>query len=370
MKMKKRILFLLFASLLLACSRDGKEEVLPDSRADDITIKPGDVTQKDTGEDPKSDVQKDDVAKMPDIGLPAGWLEFCITDNDCAEYGLQCITQGPVDLEPVCSKECEQNADCPEMLLCRKKGEISICLVAEFCDYCETDTQCAPDGACIKEKEKEGIVAHNFCSYPCKKDDPAACGAGNYCKKFGTGIEDYSCFPMFGACKGDGTHCMPCVSDDDCLKGHVCHENPTTFERYCGKICQVKVDCPKGFGCYDIVGEEYPLCTLEVDGEPLETCYKGNKDFCEPCMKDYECLDGLCYNLPVASKYFCSFNCDKQKWAPEGCPSGLFCAPNRGESGGEVCVPPTGFGCQGFLNCLGVDCPMGEKCIDGFCHPK
>lgn len=364
------IVVLLGVFLVLGCSDNGKEQVV-DIGPGDVSIKPVDnVAQPDVPKTPP-DVQTKDVPATPDIGLPPGWLEFCISDADCAEWGLLCITDGPIDEEPMCSKECTGNADCPDMLVCKVKGTRNVCQVATFCDYCDADSQCAPNGKCIAEKPKEeGGVVNTFCSYPCKKDDPASCGAGNYCKKSGAGLEDYFCFPMFGACKGDGTHCMPCVDNDDCLKGNVCHENPTTFERYCGKICQVKMDCPKGFGCYDLAGEEYPLCTLEVDGFPVETCYKGNKAFCEPCMKDYECQSDICYNLPVANKYFCSFNCVVEDWPPKGCPPGLFCAPNRGESGGDVCVPPTGFGCQGFLNCMGVDCPKGEKCVDGFCQPK
>jgi len=301
----------------------------------------------------------------PDVDLPTGFMEFCLDDTDCVEWGLTCISEGPADQESVCSQQCLANSDCPEKMLCKKKGESKVCLLASYCDLCDNDEQCGPDGRCIEDKH--GIT---FCSYPCGKDDPESCEAGNFCNKVGAGIEDYYCYPMFGSCKGDGSHCTPCQTDDDCLKGHNCHENPYTFERYCAKVCATKIDCPKGFGCEELPGEDYPLCTLEVEGEAIETCYKGNKSFCEPCMKDYECQSGICYNYPVANKYFCSFPCDEDQWAPEGCPTALFCVPNHGESGGETCVPSTGFGCQGFLNCVAVECAKGEKCLDGFCVPK
>jgi hypothetical protein len=354
-----------------ACGDTGKQEVADTKTpSEGIVITPGDgIAREDLA---ATDGPAADAPPRIEVVLPPGFMEFCITDADCQEWGLICFEEGPVDEKPVCTKNCQENSDCPEMLVCRQKGEAKICMVAEFCDYCEDDLQCGSKGRCIQEKAVEGAAPHTFCSFPCQVDDPGSCPAGNYCKKMGSGIESYYCFPMFGACKGDGSHCMPCQSDDDCLKGHVCHENATTFERYCAKICQTKMDCPKGFDCVEeMVGEEFPLCTLEVDGAPIETCYKGNKGFCDPCIRDYECESGLCYNLPVASNYLCSFRCDKEKYAgPDGCPSGLFCAPNHGESGGDACVPPTGFGCQGFLNCLGVDCIKGEKCIDGFCQPK
>ena len=90
-------------------------------------------------------------------------------------------------------------------------------------------------------------------------------------------------------------------------------------------------------------------------------------------MDDYECSSGVCYNYPVANKYFCSFPCDYDKYPQmdnKGCPTGLFCIPNHGQSGGDICAPALAFGCQGFLNCVAVDCPKGEKCVDGFCEPK
>jgi hypothetical protein len=301
------------------------------------------------------------------VQLPPGYLDPCLGDADCAEYGLKCFSEGPTDVDAVCSIPCTTGADCPESMVCKKKGEVLACLLAQYCDTCTGDSQCGEQSVCIEDK-----TAALFCSPKCTKDDPASCMAGSYCKKVGLGLEDYRCFPLFGACKGDGTHCTPCQYDSDCNKGHQCHENAYTHEKYCAKTCMTKGDCPKGFGCYEVSGEKDQLCTLEVDAEPVETCYKGNKEFCEPCFKDYECGSGVCYNYAVENKYFCTFACDKGQWPGEGCPPGLFCAPNHGANPDvpQVCVPPTAWGCQGFLNCLGVECQKGEKCVDGFCQPK
>jgi hypothetical protein len=347
--------------LLVACSGTNEpgQDLVNNS---DVKITAGE--QQVQPADEKSQPPADVVAK-PDLGLPPGYLEFCLSDGDCSPWGLTCISESVADQDAFCSQVCAANEDCPETLLCKPKGEIQACRQASFCDLCQNDEQCGQDGRCIEDEE-----GTSFCSYPCKKDDPEGCGAGNFCNKVGVGLEDYFCFPMFGRCKGDGSHCTPCQDSDDCLKGHQCHENPTTFERYCAKVCQTKMDCPKGFGCHELPGEELPLCTLEVNELPVETCYKGNKDFCEPCMLDYECQSGLCYNYPVAGKYFCSFACDYDEYPQEGCPTGLFCVPNHGESGGKICAPSLAFGCQGFLNCIAVDCPKGEKCVSGFCQPK
>ena len=365
----KRALGLLLVLLFLGgCGNAGKETPVdsgPGPDETDVPVRWGDTAPggKDT-ETPLDQVAPQDTAPGP--RLPPGYTEPCLTDGDCAEYGLECFSEGPTDMYAICSESCTLNGDCPDMMVCKKKGDDKICLVAGYCDECEDDSQCGDTSfRCIEDNS-----GMKFCSPKCIKDDKDSCDAGNLCKQVGVGLEEFFCFPMFGACKGDGSHCTPCQSDGDCSKGHECHENPYTHEKYCGRVCQTMQDCPKGFGCHELSGEQYPLCTMEIDDEPVETCYKGNKEFCEPCMKDYECTSDICYNYPVENKYFCAFPCDKSEWPVEGCPPGLYCAPNHGESGGDVCVPPTSWGCQGFLNCMQVECPKGEKCIDGFCEPK
>lgn len=366
--MKRILIACGLAAFLFACGGSGSGSAPEDIASDepDIPVRTGDFVTTDLG-NPDKEVQQD--AEEPSVETPPGYNDPCFNNDDCSDFGLQCYSEGPAgsDMDSICSKECESAADCPEMMVCKRKGDFKICQLATYCDECSNDTQCGGDTyQCIEDQS--GV---SFCSPKCVKDDPESCSAGDYCKKVGTGFEEYFCYPMFGTCRGDGTHCTPCQSDNDCAKGHQCHENPYTHERYCAKTCQVKMDCPKGFGCVeDLVGETEALCTLDIDGEYVETCYKGNKNYCEPCLKNYECESGVCYNYPVANKYFCTFPCDTSTYPAEGCPSGLFCAPNHGESGGEVCVPPTAWGCQGFLNCMQVECDKGEKCTDGFCEPK
>jgi len=349
----------------VACSNGGKTPV--DASTETTG---GDVKLPGSDTNPGTDArigEQVDAPTGPEIVLPPGYLEFCLSDADCAAWELKCFFSKPADPDAICSIECAENTDCPEPMICKRKGDFKACMLASYCDGCDIDAQCGENGKCVTDENGQ-----KFCTHTCKKDDAESCGGANFCKKIGLGLEDYYCYPMFGTCKGDGTHCTPCQADGDCLKGHECHENPTTHEMYCARVCQTDIDCEKnkGFGCYEVPGEELPLCTMEINGNPVETCYKGNKGFCEPCMLNYECESGVCYTYTVANKYFCSFPCDKQKYS-EGCPSGLFCAPNHNEeSPGDVCIPPTAFGCQGFLNCVGVDCPKGEKCIDGFCQPK
>lgn len=301
----------------------------------------------------------------PDITTPEGYFEFCLQDPDCEPYGLKCISSEPADPEAFCSSECLTTAECPEGLACKKKGESSVCQKPSYCDKCLTDFQCTGGMKCLENDSGE-----SFCSIPCAGESAISCPPGHTCRKHGSGLEDYFCFPMFGQCKGDGSHCSPCQVNDDCIRDHVCHINDQTKESYCAKICEIEADCPPDFGCFDSTTEGKKLCTAQVESNPIETCYLGKKEFCEPCAVGYECASDLCYALPEQSKYLCSFACDTSKWPKGGCPPGLFCVPNHGPSEGMACAPPPAWGCQGFLNCLGVECPTGEKCIDGFCQPK
>lgn len=302
---------------------------------------------------------------VPDVVTPPGYFEFCIADADCEAFGLSCISTSPTDPDAFCSKSCMQTSDCPDGLVCKMRGETSVCQIPSYCDRCTTTAQCAPGMKCLKNASEE-----SFCSIPCHGEDPASCPPGHTCRKTGTGLEDYFCFPLFGKCKGDGTQCAPCQSSDDCLRDYLCHENATTHETYCAKKCTQPSDCDAGYGCHEMASDKASLCTLEVEGNPVETCSNGKKLFCEPCMLNYECSSGLCYSYPEMNRYLCSFPCDTSKYPDGGCPSGLFCVPNKGAEEGKACAPPPAWGCQGFLNCLGVECPMGEKCRDGFCQPK
>ena len=364
MKRIARILLSMLIVTLCACSSGGSDggpaadvPGVDTPAAGDIGGPPDGVADRTAGQDTVGPAE-----------IPPGYLEFCITDADCTDWGLSCYSLGPADPTPICSQACAATADCPDYMICKAKGDDMICQRAGYCDACDAAMDCGGDMVCM---EDEGGGA--FCSSRCNLDDLDTCPPGHYCKKSGTGIEDYSCFPLFGTCRGDGSHCTPCQGDVDCQKGLICHSNETTAESYCATICQTDQECAKGFGCTELPGEEFQLCTLEIEGEPVETCYKGNKEFCDPCMADYECETGVCYQYAVENKFHCAFECDLAQWPGnlDGCPPGLFCVPNHGPSAGaEVCVPPGAWGCQGFLNCLGVDCPKGESCSEGFCEPK
>ena len=359
------ILLSIFLLTLGACSSGGGGA--GDVNAGDASIRGDASSTPDRAVAPDQGRTGDNAGEIP-VETPPGYLEFCITDADCADWGLSCFSLGPTDPTPLCSEACETTADCPESMLCKAKGDDMICQLAAYCDACVADTDCGGAGMICMEDEEDGA----FCSTKCILNDQDSCSPGHYCKKIGEEIEDYYCFPQFGTCRGDGAHCSPCQGDVDCQKGLVCHTNEITAESYCATICQTDQECDNGFGCFELPGEEFQLCTLEIEGVPVETCYKGNKDFCDPCTAHYECDSEICYQYAVENKFHCAFECDLARWpgALDGCPSGLFCVPNHGGGGPDVCVPPGAWGCQGFLNCLGVECQKGWKCVEGFCESK
>ncbi|GEM_PF-2412398 len=297
------------------------------------------------------------------IATPPGYFEFCITDVDCEFYGLSCIGTQESQDDGFCSKICTQSLDCPLGLVCKRSGPQTACQVPQYCDRCTSSSQCAPGMKCVKGED--GL---SFCSTPCSLKESGTCPTGHICRRSDTSGTAYHCYPQFGACSGDGAHCAPCQTTNDCIVDHVCHENPVSAEKYCAKICKDPGECPTGSGCFELVGEPQMLCTLEVSETPAETCFNGTKQFCVPCLFDFECDSGTCYPAPEGNGQYCTFACNVTKYPETGCPPGLFCVPGAEDT--KVCAPPPSWGCAGFLDCQGVQCPMGEKCRGGFCSPK
>jgi hypothetical protein len=299
----------------------------------------------------------DTVPEVNDEGI----LAYCTHDDNCLPFGLKCYKDGPGDLDPICSRDCSNNGECPEGSICKLKGGAMVCARAVYCDPCANDGECGPGKKCIKDYK--GV---NYCSPPCDYLDQDSCALGSLCLKAADGT---FCRPLFGACRENGAQCAQCTLDRDCQDGLACHLNETTGERYCAKVCQTKQECPVNFGCHRLQGETRDLCTMELDGEISETCKSGTKDFCYPCQADAECHTEVCYQSEVDSPaYGCAVACDPDN---SNCSSGLFCVKNRGKSSAEyVCMPAPKWFCQGFLNCEGVKCKTGEVCDRGFCKPK
>jgi len=222
-----------------------------------------------------------------------------------------------------------------------------------LCTPCESNSDCA-DGECVEDARGVG-----FCSSRCDYFGETICPRWYYCKQFGDTPKDFFCSPLSGVCEDDGTDCSSCKSDDDCDDGLFCYE-PLGDIRFCVRSCASNADCPEQYSalaCGDVEDEsvETPLCMPKALGVPTPKCGALPLGFCEPCGTPGQCATGLCINSPNVGQV-CSSHCTKN----QDCPAGTSCVQ-------QACLPPLAYGCQGFLSCLGVNCPAGEECYHGFC---
>ena len=365
-----RVIFgvlMLVGALAMACSSGGGGgKVGVDTKDDGGWV-------FDTGKDTVDTV---DVGDQGSLDTPApldtlpevndeGILAYCTHDENCAMFGLKCYKDGLNDPDPICSRECANNDECPDGSICKVKAGTLVCARPVYCDPCTTDGDCGAGRKCIADYK-----GADYCSPSCDFLVKDSCDPGSICLKDTDGT---FCRPLFGACRENGVQCAQCTLDKDCQQGNLCHLNEKTREQYCAKVCQTKQECPVNFGCHVLLGETKGLCTMEFGGVPSETCKSGTKDFCYPCEADDECKSGVCYENVTEARYGCSMLCDLVTYpSNKGCPSGLFCVNGKDDDGNprDVCMPSGAYFCQGFLNCVGVTCKNGEVCERGYCKPK
>ncbi|GEM_PF-4046083 len=290
--------------------------------------------------DPDVEVPEDVPAK-PDVfdtGVsPKGFNKPCVSGADCAEFGLSCFRYGTQDVDPICSKLCDDNMDCPVYYVCDYKfgyeTPVKICKPARFCSECQDDVQCDYAGMkCISYK-KEG---ERFCSEPCVPGVPS-CPGGAVCD-YVESSADWRCVPTYGSCKGDGGVCSPCNLEEDCQSPSFhCIESYYTKERFCSKECDGPAECPTGHSCFD-VGAAKGLCFLTHKGEYVPTCHAGTQGFCRECRGNYECAEGhICYVGPGGTGFYCTTECK----ASADCGENTECKGSFSLSTGLL----DGFGC-------------------------
>ncbi|MCA9522047.1 MAG: hypothetical protein KC609_13795 [Myxococcales bacterium] len=337
----------------------------------------------------------DGVCKPKFGSKPAG--SGCGSNSECS-LGLSCVNK-------LCTKSCSSNTDCPEPTECRavKPGDTAkICQNKSYCSSCSTDADCGSGNKCHKDKNNAG-----FCSYSCT-DSGKSCPGGHECKNFSDGGKSvWYCYPLDGACKGDGTVCATCGSDSDCASGHFCYSDPATTEKYCTRYCEKVEDCGSPsveVECVQPEGASKMQCrpkpTSNVQGA-MGTCFAGKTKLCGYCEDDSWCnseiaLNGKTYKATcfVAltgdsgkkedGSNICTIDCSND---PTICPSGFNCVTNaqmydpREPDKFKACRPasptsdPSALACNsGFLcadkTCTGPlltgECELGQcvQCPD------
>lgn len=372
MTLPRAFYFVVAVSLISACSSDPvssgdtqtqqdltqDQQVAPDVNPDvgqdliEDTTPPKDESPEDTAapDTQTPDLSTQDTEPVPDVfdtGVsPHGYNTTCLTGADCAQYGLSCFRYGPQDVNPICSRLCETNMDCPPNLVCDYKYGYEtpqkICREAMFCSECQDDSQCElPNMKCVTYGS-----GGSFCTESCQPGI-LSCPGGGVCQ-FVDSTQDWRCVPTYGACKGDGGACSPCRVEEDCqTPTWHCAESYYTKERFCVKECNSGTDCPNGHQCFD-VGGDVGICYLTYLGEYVPTCHIQTQEFCHECRGDFECTEGnICYIGPGGTGFYCVPKCTSSA----GCPEGTEC---KGSFSLETGMLSGQFGCKLLdeKNCL------------------
>ncbi len=226
-----------------------------------------------------------DAAGQPYHGKPCS-LEPACPDNECKP--MTCLTSGELDADAYCGKhDCSTDADCPGGFWCGVtmdphgicnsmpakgdnnhcgttadpcidpanfgtdgatyfEGSLCIlrrtCMKREACAPCETDLDCSrvDNQRCVQVGPAKNCAVN--CNTDSDCEDDFTCQAN-------------SCVPRFGACKGQGNFCEPCLSDDDCggvgttmacIQGS--GNQKACFDLSFPDACTTNADCPAAPG--------------------------------------------------------------------------------------------------------------------------
>jgi hypothetical protein len=298
--------------------------------------------------------------------IPAADARTVCTECDFGA-GFTCLSAGPGDIEGYCTKSsCLADGDCgvgqhcaavrtsrppcqdacgftgqPSAANCVQPGAIgagkeyacgpltllrNICLKRDFCNECETDTDCLglPDQICSKDSGGRKICTEicDSATNSCPWGNAAQCGDWD-----GDGV--FTCSHRYPTgCVGEGKSCHPCIDDLDC-PGGLCLQSDFTLERYCVDLapectchpCSTDTDCPNGqcegrceFGGAVCVGDDQCAPKTCVSGKcqgTSKTC-TDDPDCANVCKKGNHYCKGITVDQNVL--------CRGTAALPTGCP--------------------------------------------------
>jgi hypothetical protein len=179
--------------------------------------------------------------------LRTSWGRACAaaaSDEVCGPLpNFKCFARAPFDAQAFCTiADCTADSDCTAPgYYCATVDEAPNLREAKrsfgkTLRWCLPRTQCAPCAADADCSTAEG-------EQRCVKDRSGVPSCMKVCAANGECLRDHACnveqpdgakvcFPIGGACKGDGTICSRCGSDDDCAT-KLCLADPLTDERNC-----------------------------------------------------------------------------------------------------------------------------------------
>jgi len=177
------------------------------------------------------------------------------SNSDCdTSQSFWCYGTSPTDANSYCTQfQCNDDGDCPGGWWCATINDspsvtaakrtdwgttISVCMPrvynttpGTYCANCQNDIDCPTnDGAAQHCVAADGASAtEKVCAAECQTD--ANCPLDQTCAAVnGTNV----CIPRAKTCKGDGSFCAPCHSDNDCsANGGYCVQGSYSTEHYC-----------------------------------------------------------------------------------------------------------------------------------------
>ena len=154
-----------------------------------------------------------------------------------------------------------------------------VCVRNTFCSSCERDEDCLAIAGQICAKDQSG---NKICTFPC---DPSvlSCpwGDATECGLWDKERGVTTCAHRFGACRGTGKGCEPCVDSSDCAPTGYCTRARFTGERFCVDL-SVSCNCAdaadangqcEGHGCPLSPGGLPMIC---ADSELGKHCFGAN----------------------------------------------------------------------------------------------
>ena len=167
-------------------------------------------------------------------------------------------------------------AECSEELAC---GFGEVCISGSCIrNSCANSSQCEMEQYCDRGTCTEGCAADQDC-YPSDYCDltTSTCQAAPCTDSHvDCAFQEY-CSSISGECvPASGYYCRECESDSDCGGGgNVCISFGLERE-FCGVKCEKKSDCPSGYECYEVSGEDgvstkqcMTYCWLYIQGRPV-----------------------------------------------------------------------------------------------------
>jgi hypothetical protein len=167
------------------------------------------------------------------VCIPRAYCAPCQLDHDCLPAAdgrpQHCVSDAQGN--GFCTETCSSGANCPLDAACTPHWKL--CLPGNPGQPCARDEDCPPNAQNFAQHCDFGSASGDAgasmgqCAVECASNTD--CDNGQKCGNSNTAY----CTPNAGVCRGDGSLCAPCRSDDDCTGGGYCVVAPYSHEHFC-----------------------------------------------------------------------------------------------------------------------------------------